>query len=149
MEIKDSTKARDVMRPVRLAVTPRTTLIELRDMLLQYRCTGAPVINEDGDVVGVISQSDLVRAVVGDLFSHDSDGLAELFSETSASADPLVGKTVSDIMVGNVFSVAPADPIGAVARLMVDLHIHRVIVTEHSKPVGVISSMDLISLLAS
>ena len=148
MTTKTTVTAREIMQPIRLAVTPATSLTDLRDLLIQHQVTGAPVVNEIGEVVGVISQSDLVRAVVGDLLEPESDGLFELFGDHLSSTDPLAGKTVAEILIGAVFKAVPADPVSSVARMMVDLHIHRVIVVESNKPVGIISSMDLIKILA-
>ena len=141
-------KAGDIMQPIRLAVAPTTTLTEVRDLFIQHLVSGAPVVNVQGELIGVVSQTDLARAVVGDLLEPESDGLLDLFGDRGGSTDPLVGKTVAEILPGNVFKVSPADPIGAVARMMIEHHIHRVIVAEENKPVGIISSMDLIKLLA-
>jgi CBS domain-containing protein/anti-sigma regulatory factor (Ser/Thr protein kinase) len=45
-----------------ITVTPGTTLTELKEILRQSRISGAPVVNEDGDLVGIISIEDLLRA---------------------------------------------------------------------------------------
>ncbi len=136
------------MQPIRLAVAPSTPLTEIRELLVRHQVSGAPVVNEKGELAGVISQSDLVRVVVGDLLEPESDCLIELFNEERSQVDPLAGKTAGEIMSVFVIKVSPSDPVSAVARTMVASHIHRVIVTDGNKPVGIISSIDLIALLA-
>ena len=142
------TVARDIMKPIRLAVSPATTLTEVRDLLIQHHYSGAPVIDENGDLVGVISQTDLIRAVVGDFLGPDSEDLLEVFGESGNFGDPLLGKTAGEVISHVIYSAEPNDPVGEVARKMLAHHIHRLIVVENNKPVGIISSMDLVTLLA-
>ncbi|HET6745611.1 MAG TPA: CBS domain-containing protein, partial [Candidatus Limnocylindria bacterium] len=58
-------KVRDVMTSKVVRVQPATRLKDLARLLLERRISGVPVVNEDGNVVGVISEADLVAKQVG------------------------------------------------------------------------------------
>ena len=140
--------AREIMQPIRLALTPSTSLTEVRDLLIQHRVSGAPVIDDRGELVGVISQSDLVRTVVGDLLEPESEGLLELFCDHASTSDPLSGKTVAELMTKSVLKASPTDTASFIAKTMIGHHVHRIIVVDGNRPVGIISSTDLIALIA-
>jgi signal-transduction protein with cAMP-binding, CBS, and nucleotidyltransferase domain len=58
------------------------------------------------------------------------------------------GLLVSDIMTPRVYTVKGDAPISEVARTMVDGHVHRLLVEEGGEPVGIVSTLDLLRLLA-
>ena len=154
--------ARDVMKPSPMTVPPSMTLAELERTLLEARIGGAPVVDA-GRVVGLVSRSDIVKQVsVGQAladhlaqdFYQDISGFAH-GDEGQAPVDPsiLVGThlttvTVKDAMVEQVISVSPDAPVSEVAYTMVENAIHRVLVMEGEALVGIISSADLVRLLA-
>jgi CBS domain-containing protein len=149
-------RARDVMQANVLAVPPELTLAALEDFLLSKRISGAPVV-EDGKVIGIVSRSDVVRclSLERSLSGLIADGLAS--SEEPASSvrlptdveERLTAHTVRDAMVVDPVVVPPDAPIADVARLLHERHIHRVLVTEGATLRGVISTLDLVRLIAA
>jgi CBS domain-containing protein len=138
--------ARDVMKTEVVSVGPETAVPELEDTLIGRHIGGAPVI-EDGVLVGIVSRSDIVR------YFSIQRSMAKLLGRTRASesarkheADPHL--TVRDIMAEAVVTVAPETPIGDVAKRMVERHVHRVLVTDAGRVVGLISALDLARLIA-
>jgi CBS domain-containing protein len=148
-------RARDVMRSTVLAVSPDTTLSELEDFLISKRVGGVPVV-EDGALVGVVTRSDVVRSLSLErsLAGLIASGLAS--PEEGVPAPPLppdfaselAARTVRDAMVTDAVAVTPDTPIEDVARLLHERHIHRVLVVEGKNVRGIISTLDLVRLIA-
>ena len=149
-------RARDVMQANVLAVPPELTLAALEDFLLSKRISGAPVV-EDGKVIGIVSRSDVVRclSLERSLSGLIADGLASPEEPASSVRLPtdveerLTAHTVRDAMVVDPVVVPPDAPIADVARLLHERHIHRVLVTEGATLRGVISTLDLVRLIAA
>lgn len=138
--------ARDVMKSGIVSVSPSTPVTHLEDTLIGRHISGAPVI-EGGRLVGIVSRSDIVR------YFAIQRSMQELLGHKKASdsarnheADPHL--TVRDIMAEALVTVSPDTPVEEVARKMVDRHVHRVLVTEGDKVVGLISALDLARLIA-
>jgi CBS domain-containing protein len=151
--------ARDIMQKRVLSVPPDLPIPELVDFLISHRVSGVPVM-EKGKLVGIVSRSDLVRAVslerslagiVAQAFEHDEFAPGEVpppVGLRSSAVQALQNRTVRTIMVTDPISVAPDTPVGDVARLLVTKHMHRVLVTEGAKVLGLISSLDVVRLVA-
>jgi len=151
--------ARDIMRKRVLDVSPDMPIPELVDFLISHRVSGVPVI-EKGKVVGIVSRSDLVRAVSLErsLAGIVAEGVEqEEFAPgevppipglRSAAVQALQNRSVRTIMVTNPISVAPDAPVVEVARVMVERHMHRVLVTDGAQLLGLISSLDVVRLVA-
>jgi CBS domain-containing protein len=152
--------ARDVMETKVKTVDAELTLADLERVLLAERISGAPVVAQ-GKLVGIVSRSDIVRQisvertladVVQDFYrdvSRPTESAADETARTSESvAKRLATLRVKDAMIKTLITVAPDEPLEGVARRMVDRRIHRILVTEDEKLVGIISTLDLIRLFA-
>jgi CBS domain-containing protein len=138
--------ARDVMKTGIVSVTPTTPVADLEDTLIGRHISGAPVL-EDGRLVGIVSRSDIVRYFAIQRSMHELLGHKKASeSARNHEADPHL--TVRDIMADAVVAVTPETAIEEVARRMVDRRVHRVLVTEDGKVVGLISALDLARLIA-
>jgi CBS domain-containing protein len=85
------------------------------------------VVDADGALKGVVSRTDILHAAV---FTH---------GETFRVPD----RPVEEIMQSPVLSVAPETPLAGAAKTMLKNHVHRVFVTKDEKPLGVLSTRDL------
>ena len=116
---------------------------------------------DDGQLVGVISQSDVVRVLYEEqVASADVSqfllspyplplpALEEIARERSAIADRMVETTVAEAMTAVPVTISPDDDIAAAANAMVTERVHRVLVTERGDLVGIISALDLATLVA-
>lgn len=112
-------KARDIMRKQVLTVRPETTLSELTCLLSARGVSGAPVVGPEGDLIGVVSQTDLVR--------QDN-----------------AGATVASVMTPWTVSFEEDTEIRELARQMLAKRIHRVVVTREGRLCGIITSMDML-----
>ena len=152
-------RARDVMQGPVVSVSPETSLADVVRLFAEEQIHGAPVISDDGEVVGVISMSDLIGAAMNDAESGGlaSDYLRELveFSapdwasgESADFQDRLRQTTAAEVMTSGAATVPASAPVGEVAALMYQSRIHRVWVVERGGLVGVISTFDLLPLVA-
>ncbi len=147
--------ARDVMSRNVVCVPKTMDLRDLAKLFLEQGFTGAPVVDEKTDLIGVVSQTDLLyyHLTRDDELKLDTDFYAAVKVEGRAVSrgfqveDVNTGK-VEDVMTPVVHAVLEHAEVGAVARLMTRKHIHRVIVRRGRKVVGIISALDLLRVLA-
>lgn len=148
----------DVMQKSVRSVHPDMPVRDLEQWLVSEHVTGAPVV-EGGRLVGVVSRSDVVRQlVVEETLAGQLDDPARDPDETPAReeseafaravAGRWVDLKVRDVMIEGVISVAPEAPVAEAARVMADRHVHRVVVLDGERIAGIVSSMDLIRLVA-
>jgi CBS domain-containing protein len=152
-------RAGEIMSRTLVCASPEQDLAQLDEILIEQRIGGVPVV-DDGKLVGVVSRSDVARVQV---LMNSLDGLvtdrlrwmsqADGFEhserpEFKAFRSSIGGLKVKDVMHHEVVTCTPDERIVAVAEMMVRQHIHRVIVVDGQRPVGVISSLDLARLIA-
>ncbi|MDI3323351.1 CBS domain-containing protein [Pontibacterium granulatum] len=152
-------QARDIMSHDLFVVSPEMSLVEMDKALATENISGAPVM-EDGTLVGIVTSTDIGQTFSNNLKSeegeasyywHSNGTLTSLIfgadADDSALADRIRACKVADIMTRKVISVDPHDDVKKVAQLMTEYKIHRVIVVENDKPVGIITSLDMVGLL--
>jgi len=120
--------ASDVMIKDVITVRESTPLKEVARLFGERKITGAPVINDQGKLVGVISETDIIRKT----------------TSIGAWSPSLAGQ----IMTKPVVTVAPTDTLQRVCELMYNRRIHRVVVAEESTIVGIITTMDILRSIA-
>jgi CBS-domain-containing membrane protein len=146
--------AEDLMTRNVLCVFSGLDLRDLTKLLLDRGVTGAPVTSQDGTLLGVVSQTDLLRYHL----SRDAELVLESdFYDTARMEGSHLPRgfqimdtgtaKVSDVMTPVIYSVKERTPIEDVARLMREKHVHRIIVERGRKAVGLISALDLIAAL--
>lgn len=142
--------ARDLMQRHLVCVSPDDPLSSVQRLFSEEEIHGAPVIDDQERLVGVISSIDLLRAAAD---GFDSPGLEPFASESSGEfeqgplEDRLAGQRVSDAMSTEVVCVDAEASIPDVARTMRENRVHRVMVLEGKRVCGVISTFDLVALL--
>ena len=129
------------------AVGPETSLETAGRLLAQRHIGGVPVIGEDGRVLGVISQHDLVDP---DRRGADSVGLPRYYRvgggeiTVLGAEDPTTDGIVADIMSPYALAITPDTPLLDAVRLMVVEHVHRLIVTDRNALRGILTTMDIL-----
>ena len=141
-------------------LSPEMTLKEMDRIFVERQVSGAPVV--DGErLVGVVSQADVVRLLYdeqkkaqqvsdfyGSPFPIAISALDQLAKNSRKIADHLTKQKVGELMIPYPLTVRPSDAVESVARLMVSERIHRVLVTEDERLVGIVSSLDIARLVA-
>jgi CBS domain-containing protein len=149
--------AKDVMNPSVLTVRDDLTVQELAAFLVENEITGAPVINERGKLVGVVSAMDIAEnaaegadfvpagesggAIPQDVKDHINPGdLRRMHVENA-------GLQVREIMTPTLYTIPEDTPISKVAQTMISGRIHRLLVTRRGRMVGIVTTLDLLKLL--
>jgi CBS domain-containing protein len=143
--------ARDIMNRDVIAVPSDMDLRDLGKLFLDKGITGAPVVDKDGTLAGVISQTDLIyyNLTRGDELTYDSHFYQSARMDTQHiqkgfQVEDFNSGVVADVMTPVVHSVAETAKVDSVSRLMTRKHIHRVIVRKGRKIAGIISAIDLL-----
>lgn len=152
-----SSRAKDLMSTSLISLGPDTPLVDATRLFIDEGIHAAPVVDEEGQLVGIISTSDLLQAVEEE---HDLPSTARSYFRealefsgpdwSSAPADfqdRLSQLSVSDAMQTSVVTVPETADVPQIAKTLREQQIHRVIVVRDGFPVGLISSFDLLALL--
>ena len=137
-------KAADVMVSNVITVDVNVTIGEVAAILLNNHISAAPVVDEKGGLVGIVSEGDLMRRPeIGTTRRHS--WWLELISTGWASANEYIkshsGK-VADVMTRNVVTAKPDTPLGEIAGLLERNRIKRVPIVEGGKLVGIVRASE-------
>jgi len=145
-------KAKDIMSEELITVTPATPVIEAARILLEKRINGLPVLDEAGQLVGIICQSDLVaqqkRFPIPSVFNL-LDGLIPISSPKGLDKEmqKIAASRVAEAMSPNPETVNPEASLEEIATLMVSKGFHTLPVVERGKLVGIIGKEDVLRTL--
>jgi CBS domain-containing protein len=146
--------ATDLMNPEVLTVREDLPVRELAAFLVDNEITGAPVVDDDGRLVGVVSLVDIAAlaseddsfgGAPADFFSHVV-GMPEE-DEVERLAEEVEDLRVRDIMSPEVYSVEEDATVSDIAMRMLRDHLHRLLVMREDEVLGIISTSDLLGLL--
>ena len=144
-------KAADVMVSTVVTVGPECSVQDLAETLLENRISAVPVVSNGGDLVGIVSEGDLIRRTETDTERRRSRWLA-LLIETQPLAAEFVrshARRVADIMTRDVIVATPDTPLRHIAALLEKNGIKRVPIVSNGKLVGIVSRANLVQALAS
>ena len=142
-------------------IAPWVTLPELEQAFLKKGVSGFPVVDK-GELVGIVSRSDIVRQLFLEHhaakntsdFYFDDAGFHETPLVTFEQIADRVGERIEQLQVKDVMSrglvkVAPDQSLGQLAQTLVSNRIHRVLVSEEDRLIGLVSALDLVGLIAN
>jgi CBS domain-containing protein len=142
-------KASDVMTRSVISVEPDSSVFNAARLMLQNRISGLPVIDSAGNLVGMITEGDLLRRVETGTghrrprwieFLIGPGRLAEEYTHTS-------GRRVHEVMTPNVHTVPDDAPLEEVVRLMERHRIKRLPVTRGKSVIGIVTRANLMRAL--
>ncbi len=145
--------ARDIMTREVITIRPEASVEDLAKLLETHRISGVPVLDPNGVLVGVVTQSDLVQRS-RDLDLPPALNILDLhlFLETPSHfqkrLEKLLGNKVRDVMTEDPVTLAPDTPVQEIARVMSSKAVHTLPVLEGGKLVGIVGKLDLIRGLA-
>lgn len=145
-----SLHAEDIMSRDVVVVTANSTMSEAADILSERQISGAPVINEFGRCVGVLSGTDYVHSEASHLDSGVGPVSSPLTSVGRYQIEDVQHDLVRRHMTPAVQTIDKKCSLLQAARCMCAEHLHRLIVIDdNSVPVGVLTSLDLIAALVA
>ncbi len=144
--------ARDIMTKEVVTVTSETSLKELAKIFVETRHSNIPVIDQDGQLVGVISETDLIEqqkplhiptvmALLDGVFYLNSE---KRFKE---QVDRVTATTVGELYQRDPVSCSPEATIREMAGLMSQHKVHLLPVLEDGKMIGVVARLDMIRVM--
>ena len=144
--------AQDIMTTPALTISPEADVTEAVKILLEKDINGLPVMDDSGQLVGIICRSDMIRMQkslpVPSLFTL-LDGFVPLSSAAQMEAEVkrIAASKVSDAMTAKVVSIAPDTGVDDIAALIVDKKFHTLPVMDQGRLLGVVGKSDVLRTL--
>lgn len=133
-------KVREIMsRPV-ISITPATTVKEAARTLVEHGISALPVLDDRGELVGIVSEADLMPLEAGPDPLSQATPLAP-----SAGTTP---RRVVEVMTKSVITVAAGSEVSQAARAMLGARVKRVPIVHGRRVVGIVSRRDLMRVIA-
>jgi CBS domain-containing protein len=144
-------KARDIMTSPVITVRPRASVKEVAKTFLEQRISGAPVVDDQGALVGMVSEGDLLHRTESGTERRRSTLSRFLSGSHTLAADYVKSHAmkVADIMIGEVVTATPDTPLSEIATLMEKNSIKRVPIVDRGRVVGIVSRGNLTQAIAS
>ena len=144
-------KAADVMVSNVITVRSDTSVQEVAEALLANRISAVPVVNKAGELVGIVSEGDLIRRAETGTDRRRSWWLELLVGRTPLAAEYVKAhaRMVGDIMTRTVVTATPETSLRAIAELLEKNSIKRVPIVKSRKVVGIVSRANLVQALAA
>jgi CBS domain-containing protein len=142
-------QAQDVMTTKVVAVAPDTPVTEIAKLLLERQISAVPVVSDDRQVLGIVSEGDLTHGLGQD--GAKRSWWLDLLASPSTKAEAYLkgqGRLAWDVMTRSVVSVTPDTPLPEIARLLEARRIKRVPVLRDGELVGIVSRADLLRAFA-
>ena len=151
-------KASDIMKSEVVKVFPETTLHQLAKVLQENRISGVPVVDHSNKLLGVVSQTDIIRFYatfpltrkgIHPYFKTDEKtGASEEASVLKDAIDDFGEHRVDEIMNKETFAFQETVSVSKIAKAMTEMHMHRVIIVDEDLNLsGIISSLDFVRLI--
>jgi CBS domain-containing protein len=150
-----TTTVADVMTPDPIVVSPETPLNEAIKLLAEHRISGLPVTNDQGKLIGVISETDLMWQETGVtppayIMLLDSVIYLENPARYERELHKALGQTVKEVMTKDPVTVHPDKPLRDAAHLMHERSVHRLPVLDaQGHIVGILTRGDIVRFMAA
>ena len=145
----------DVMTPDPITVTPQTSLSEAIRILVEKRISGLPVVDDDGKLMGVISDTDLMWQETGVepppyIMILDSVIYLQNPARYEKEIHKALGQTVGEVMTAEPISVESMKSLKEAAHLMHEKKVRRLPVVDQKtkKVIGILTQGDVIRTMA-
>ncbi|MBN1548007.1 MAG: CBS domain-containing protein [Syntrophaceae bacterium] len=144
--------ARDIMTKEVITVKPDTDILQAAKLLLENHVNGLPVVDDKGQLKGIICQADLISLqeklpLPSYFVLLDSPIPLHLPKTIEKELHKITATKVEDAMTLHPITVSPETTLDDIATLMVKHNIHTLIVLDHDKLVGIIGKEDILRTL--
>ena len=101
----------DIMTKKLVTFRPDTNVLEAINTLLKHKISGAPVVDEEGNIVGILSEIDCMETLIQDSYYHDARGsVSEFMSKNITTADVDMGIVdLAEFFCAKAFSAITSD----------------------------------------
>lgn len=143
--------AKDIMMRKVVTVGPDAQVRDVAKLLVEKGISGVPVVSAGGELLGIVSEGDLMRRS-----EIETDRSRSWWLRFFAAADDLAAEfvkshalKVADVMTRDVISVGPDTPLRDIATILEKHRIKRVPIMRRGKLIGIVSRANLVQTLAS
>jgi len=142
--------AQDIMTRQVISVTPETSVRTVARIFADNNISGVPVVGPDNNVIGIVTESDLifqnkklkVPAVITIL---DSFFFLDSPEKMEKEMKKIAGATAQDICTKPVITISPTTPLDEIATLMTEKGVHTLpVVGDNDEMVGIVGKKDII-----
>ena len=146
--------AKDIMTREVITVQQDTPIKDLAEILWKNRISGVPVLDDNNQVISVVTESDLIdqnkKVHIPTMISLlDSVIFLESSKKTEKEIRKMSGNTVGDICASELVTVTEETGLDEIATLMSEKSVHTLPVIQDGKLVGVIGKSDIIRSIAT
>jgi CBS domain-containing protein len=124
-----------------LSVTPGVSLREAATVLVEHCVSGLPVVDEMGEVVGVLSETDIVMKASGGM---EHSGYLAWFFDSDLTGEKVAAETVGQAMSSPAVTITPDRTVHEAARLMIEERVNRLPVVRDGELVGILTRSDIV-----
>lgn len=146
-------RAKDIMTEDVITVSPSMTIEELARVLMKNQISGAPVVDEDGSLIGIVTENDLItknkRLHIPTILRLFDAFIPLGTSRLEKEIKKMTATTVGEVCTKKVITVEPETPLEEIATIMTEKKIHLIPVLEEGKIVGIIGKRDIIKSAAT
>jgi len=142
-------KAADLMTSFVITMRPDATIEFAAQLMLQYRISGLPVTDTDGAVLGIVTESDLLRRAETGTEKRHARWVSFLIGPGRLAQEYVHthGRKVGEVMTERVFTVTPEMPLADLVALLEMKHVKRVPVVDQGRLIGIVSRADVMAAL--
>ena len=141
--------AKDIMVKKVITINRNASVGKLSELLLKNKISGVPVVDDNGKMVGIATEGDLI---VKDADLHfpryfkllDSIIYLESLNKFKRNLTKYLGTKVEDVMTSKVWAVSEDTPVSEVANIMIRKNVNRVPVLDDGNLVGIITRADVV-----
>jgi len=138
MERLRSVTAREMMTPDPYVVTEGARLLAAMDVMREHDIRQLPVVDEDGRLVGIVTDRDLRQAISPHLYTEKETGQDLLDAY----------ETVGEVMVGEPVTVMPDDGLEEVLDILLSTKVGGLPVVDlENAPIGIVTYLDVLAVL--
>ncbi|CAN5918516.1 CBS domain-containing protein [soil metagenome] len=149
-------RARDVMSNPVTTIGTNATLLEAAKLLVNMKIGALPVVDERSVMVGIVSEADLIRRMIGDTAdptpantTHTHPAPAPQPSLNDAAAKKALSSSITEIMTSPVITATEDTALEEVAGLMLKSRTKRIPILRGDAMVGIVSRIDLVKAMLS
>lgn len=153
-------RVKDIMTEDVITVSPDASIYDCAKLLGEKKISGVPVVDGDGEVVGMLSEADIMKLIESrdisiNLILPSPLDVLELpvrmklgLDELANSAEKAASARVRDMMTKSVVTISPEEDISKAAKIMADENINRLpVMDEKGKLAGIITRGDIIEAI--
>ncbi len=145
-------KAKNIMTTKVITVKPATTLEELARILMKHQISGAPVVDHNGNLIGIVTENDLIsknsRLHIPTILRLFDAYIPLGTSKLESDIKRMAASDVDEICSKEVITVDEEATVDYIATIMAEKKIHLLPVTKEGKLTGIIGKKDMLRSIA-